>query len=194
MSYFDMINFEENTLLEGKQAEEYLKKKSNTYARKQVSMDNKYATTAGGTHLSNSKYGKRAVDEYGRDKNTLSNDVTARHDPKFNTAREIEKHRNAYSHVMPGKSKSEKALDKARDKEYSMRNYANDLVEKERKNRSHSQGNKVTASMLDQDIGDEYDGYSRQIAHDAARRHYRRHVAKEMAELLEAYNPEYIEL
>lgn len=71
MSYFDMINFEEASLLEGKQAEEYLKKKNNRYVRKLASMDNKYSTSGNDTHLIKEPFGRRAVDDQGRNLNNL---------------------------------------------------------------------------------------------------------------------------
>ena len=198
MSYFDNIVFDENTLLEGKQAEEYLERK----LKEKKANEDKYNRTHGnspgfdGRRTANIKSG-------GFDAPDRTYDKTARNNPRFDAAREIENHREKYNDVMPKQTSSEKALNKARDAEKKSREYASKMI----KNKSteyykkslddEAKGNKEEAhkkykkSVLLRDYPNE--NINAQLAHDAARRHYRR-THKEAVEMLEAYNPELIEL
>lgn len=90
---------------------------------------------------------------------------------------------------MPGKSNAEKALEKARNKQKDAEVYASYFVDKEGDSRVFDTKKNINTGKKLMDTNT----YEYQTAHDAARRHYRRHVAKEMAELLESYEPQYID-
>ena len=170
MSIFDNIVFDEFTLLEGEQAEEYLKRKKAEKEKEKEQYSQKYS-------IKNRGEGKRSSDHDGSSKYYNSFDVTSEKDPKFNKAREIENHRRSYGDVMPKKTKSEEELKKARDKEYKSRKYAADVVENKKKEyftKSHNAYDKYdnkASKIHSNDI-------DTQIARDAAARHYRRHLSK----------------
>lgn len=206
MSYFDNIVFDENTLLEGKQAEEYLKKKQDKINNERekdiarygktriynVDQDKEYIkgsrsaqTPTWDTHRSNYADGSR---------DNIRNHTNSDHDyvkrnPRY---KDVETHRNRmrelknkYPDAMPKntETKLDKEYDKAQKKRTDELMYAN----------------KVASKYADKNASGHYPGDSQVAtskyaqAADAARRHYRR-THKEAAEMLEAYNPELIEL
>ncbi len=145
-------------VLEGQQAEEYLKRKQednlNKYLKDNHDDVDKYAPDKYGT---DGKKGRRAQFDFDvYKKGTAYKQYSADRNPRFNTAREIENHRREYGDVMPkSKSKSEKELDKAREKDDNANKYAEKVISSKK-------------SLNNGDI------HNLNRAADAARRHYRR--------------------
>lgn len=139
-------------VLEGRQAEEYLKRKQkekNNEIWKDHLDDKKYEPYIPGVY---DKSGRRAQFDTYSDGNTAHKQYSADKNPRFNTAREIEKHREKYGDLIPkSKSKSEKELDKAKEKDDNAYKYAEKATKKLYTN-----------------------SYDLNRAADAARRHYRR--------------------
>lgn len=152
-------------ILEGQQAEEYLKRKQEEKYEKEedeeLNKDHKYGrVTGGGTRGQyKSKYNDYDMGVAKNNERKKSFD----YNPKFKTAKEIEEHRKKYGDVMPNKlSKSEKDLAKAREKENNSEEYADKTL----RNRFRS--------YYTTDKAEKEDRQKMNLAADAARRHYRR--------------------
>ncbi len=131
-------------VLEGQQAEEYLRKKKEAKEKsdEEIEADEDRGSRRGQYYLD--RNGDAQFNNY--NKNSDNN-------PKFKTAREIENHRRMYGDVMPKKkSKSEEEISKVREKEKEEKMYAHNTL-----------GNRTFKSLDDMNS-----------AADAARRHYRR--------------------
>ena len=140
MSYFDNIVFDENTLLEGEQAEAYKAKK--------------------------------AAEKEAREK--------AEKELQDNANRRIEK--SVAQNI--NSNEKLKSFDKARK-----------MIDRERASRS----DKIRGKDYNDDTKKAYNQHSNMYKsimsnYDATARHFRRHSQNETAEMLEAYNPEFIEL
>ena len=145
---------EVDSLTEGQQAEEYLKKKLDDKKNQAKSDKFKYHSTMA---LGSGVRGQGERPYYDDDDDEILNigggptiTPTTDRNPRYKTARNIRRYRGTYDDVMPRQTKSEK--------EYS------DAIAKEIKER------KYAASMKRSDRSD----LDNQMAMDAARRHYRR--------------------
>lgn len=179
---------EDCIILEGEQAEEYLRKKKEVKNKEKESIENdrhghdfinNYGNkgfTAGPRSAMRPRHDKESIDDYykhfsRRDHTGYYPHRTPSHverDPKYATARGLEEKRTRYSDVMPSrKTPSELELNKAREKEAKEVAY----------------GDKVAKNHIKLDTSDSY-GYSHgnayksnykyAVAADAARRHYRK--------------------
>lgn len=181
---------------EGEQAEEYLKRKMDEKEASEVeaNKDRRYVKRNPDAWQMqyNEPTGRRSV--YAAEQNP-----TTAHDPKFDKARSIEKHREKYSDVMPkSKTKSEQEIEKSREKEQAAKDYADRAVYSRN---DLSAGNYQVGTFGNASYGDSKEDYYEidgkkiaakdhvakfQSAHDAARRHYRRTHKNEACGIFES--------
>ena len=155
--------YEDGIVLEGKQAEEYLRNKQKQITSRKADetekLAHKYGGSTGGVYY---QQGDRSVHTQdgilytssGKRSGRIDKNRTATNNPAYSSAHRMRDYRSKYPDAMPNtKSKNEKELEKAERKERAALKYGFDVAKKRISNP---------------------DSPRFQIAADAARRHYRR--------------------
>lgn len=155
-------------MVEGQQAEKYLNKKRE-----------KASEIAAEKDKFNSRYNSDSGEGQGPRGNHSAEanwPPTARNNPRYNTAREICKHREKYADVMPNVlSRSEKELSSVERKEMVISSKARNIIDKDMDRRLYISDYDYPGSYKYDEKKIKMNSAEYQAAQDAARWHVRRH-------------------